>query len=124
MIQKVEIGIRIIIGLLLVNSGLNKFIGYMPMPEMTESATSLMIALAGSGFIIATVAIIEIIGGALLIWGKMIPFALIILAPIVYNIFMIHAVLDPAGLTIGVIMVATLGWIAWNRKDSFSALFE
>lgn len=69
-------------------------------------------------------ALIEIIGGALLILGKMIPFALILLAPVIYNIFMIHAVLDPNGLPVGIILVVVLGWMAWNRKEKFSALFE
>ncbi len=123
MIQKVELGLRIFVGLLLVNSGINKFIGYMPMPEMAEPAGALMMALVGSGYIMATVAVVEIIGGVLLIWGKMIPFALIILAPIIYNIFMVHAILDPNGVAIGVILIAALGWFAWNRKGSFKALF-
>ena len=117
-------GIRILMGLLLANSGFNKFFNYMPMPEMTEAAMAFMMALVGAKYIMPTVAIVEIIGGALLIADKAIPFALIILAPIVYNIFFVHFVLDPAGLAIGVVLIASLGWVAWNRKDSFTPLFK
>lgn len=124
MSQKIEMVMRILIGALLLNSGLNKIFNYMAMPEMTDSAMSFMMALGKSGYIFPSIALIEIIGGALLIWGRMIPFALIILAPIVYNIFMVHAILDPNGIAIGVIMIAALGWFAWNRKDSFKALFD
>ncbi len=124
MSQKIEMVLRILVGILLVNSGLNKFFHYMTTPEMTENATSLMIAMGQSGYIFKTVALVEIIGGGLLIWGRMIPFALIILAPVIYNIFMIHAVMDPKGLPIGVVLVAVLGWVAWNRRDKFITLFE
>ena len=54
----------------------------------------------------------------------MIPFALVILAPIVYNILMIHALLDPSGVMVGIILSVSLGWIAWNRKESFTGLFK
>ena len=36
--NKIFMGVRILFGLMMVNSGLNKFLGYMPMPEMTEQA--------------------------------------------------------------------------------------
>lgn len=124
MSQKIEMVLRILIGVLLINSGLNKFFHYMVTPDMTENATSFMMAMGKTGYIFPSVALIEIIGGALLIWGRMIPFALIILAPVVYNIFMIHAVMDPKGLSAGVILVAVLSWVAWNRKDKFITLFE
>ncbi len=120
---KIEMVLRILIGLLLVNSGFNKFFQYMQMPEMAEGAMAFMMSMGKTGYLFPTIAVIEIIGGGLLISGRMIPFALVILAPIVYNILMIHALLDPSGIMVGIILSVSLGWIAWNRKESFSGLF-
>ena len=117
-------GLRILIGMLLAVSGLNKFFGFMPMPEMTETGMAFMMALVKSKYIMSTIAIVEIIGGALLITNIAVPFALVILAPIVINIFAFHLLLDPAGVGVGVVLMASLGWFAWNRKDRFLILFK
>jgi putative oxidoreductase len=122
--NKIEMGLRILIGMLLAISGLNKFIGIMPMPEMTEVGMNLMMALVKSKYVMPMVAIVEIIGGTLLIINIAVPFALVILAPIVINIFTFHILLDPAGMGIGVVLIASLGWFSWNRKGSFFILFK
>ena len=122
--NKIEMGSRILIGMLLAISGLNKFIGIMPMPEMTEVGMNLMMALVKSKYVMPMVAIVEIIGGTLLIINIAVPFALVILAPIVINIFTFHILLDPAGMGIGVVLIASLGWFSWNRKGSFFILFK
>ena len=121
--NKIEMGLRIVIGALLLMSGLNKFFNFMPTPEMTESAGLFMMALGETGYIFPVIAIIEIVGAGLLISGKMVPFALVILAPIMVNIALLHIVLDPAGMGMALFLIATTGWFAWNRQESFVGLF-
>ena len=121
--NKIEMGLRIVIGALLLMSGLNKFFNFMPTPEMTESAGLFMMALGETGYIFPVIAIIEIVVAGLLISGKMVPFALVILAPIMVNIALLHIVLDPAGMGMALFLIATTGWFAWNRKESFVGLF-
>lgn len=121
--QKIDIGLRIFIGALLLMSGLNKFFNFMPTPEMTESADLFMMALGNTGYVLPVIALIEIVGAGLLISGKMVPFALVILAPIMVNIALLHIVLDPAGMGIAIFFMAAMAWFAWNRKESFSELF-
>ncbi|MBT3519175.1 MAG: DoxX family membrane protein, partial [Candidatus Marinimicrobia bacterium] len=60
--NKIEMGLRIVIGALLLMSGLNKFFNFMPTPEMTESAGLFMMALGETGYIFPVIAIIEIVG--------------------------------------------------------------
>ena len=115
---------KIEMGLMLTFSGLNKLMGFMPMPEMAEAGTAFMSALAETKYIMPAIALVEIVGGILLAINKSVPFALILLAPIVFNIFCFHLILDPAGLGAGITFVVTLGWFAWNRKEEFSSLFK
>jgi len=68
--------------------------------------------------------LIELVGGILLFSNKAVSFALVLLAPIVFNIFFFHLFLDPKGIGAGIMLSAILGWIAWNRKDSFASLFD
>ncbi len=122
--DKVEMVIRLLIGLLLLNSGMNKFFQYMPMPEMSEEAMALITTLMHAKYMMPSIAIVEIIGGGLLIAGRAIPFALIILAPVAYNNFFLHLELDRARLMVGIFLVVSLGWIGCNRCDTFKTLFK
>lgn len=121
--DKIEMGLRILIGVLLLMSGLNKFFNFMQMPELTDSAGSFMTALFSTGYIFPIIGLVEIVGGGLLISGKLVPFALVILAPIVINIALFHIILDPAGIGMAVFLILAMSWIAWNRKDAFFGLF-
>ena len=59
---KIEMVLRILIGLLLVNSGFNKFFQYMQMPEMAEGAVAFMMSMGKTGYLFPTIEVIEIIG--------------------------------------------------------------
>lgn len=122
--NKIEMGFRILIGLMLAMSGLNKLFGFMPMPEMSESGSTFMEALNHAKYIIPSIAIVEIIGGILLVANRAVSFALIILAPIIFNIFFFHIFLEPEGVGAGIIFVIVFSWFAWNRKHDFTSLFK
>ncbi len=96
--HKINLIIRILLGLVLLVFGLNKFLGFMPAPELSAEAGQLMGAMAESGYILQATGIVEIVVGALLLTGLFVPLALLLLAPISVNIVLFHAVLDPAGI--------------------------
>lgn len=68
--NKIFMGVRILFGLMMVNSGLNKFFNYMDLPAMTEAAGDLMGAFAVSTYLFPLIALVEIGAGALLITKK------------------------------------------------------
>ncbi len=50
----------------------------------------------------------------------MVPFALVLLAPVIVNIFMFHFFLAPAGLPIALVVVAFEVILAWMHRDAFA----
>jgi putative oxidoreductase len=96
--KTVNLIIRILLGLLLLVTGLNKFLQFMPMPEMTEQAQQTMMAFVQTGYIMNIVAIVEIVVGLLLIINKYTALSLVILFPIMLNAFLFHLFLDVAGI--------------------------
>ena len=50
---------------------------------------------------------VQLVGGALLLAGRFVPLALVLLAPIIVNIIGFHLALEPAGIVPGAV-VATL----------------
>jgi putative oxidoreductase len=104
--EKVITGIRFLLGLMMVNAGLNKFLHYMPMPEMTEQAMELMGAFGASGYMFPLIAITEIVAGILLLTKKYNALGAVLMMPITVNIFLFHAFLDTAGMGMGIVLLA------------------
>jgi len=102
--KKIDIGARIVLGLILLVFGLNKFFQFMPMPEMPEAAGALMGAFMETGYIMPMIAIVEVVTGILLLAGLFVPLALVLLAPLSLNVILFHIFLDPAGIAAGLIV--------------------
>lgn len=86
--------LRFILALGLIVFGLNKFIGFMPMPELPVDAGNFMSSLQATGYVLPIVGALEVLIGLLLIFNKAVPFALLLLAPISVNIVLFHLFLD------------------------------
>lgn len=105
--SKVTLAARYLLGLMMLVFGLNKFIGFMPMPELEGEAAAYM-AVMGSSYIMPTIGIIYIASAILLFAGKAVGLATLLLAPIAFNALMFHITLDPANIAGAAIFVALL----------------
>ena len=122
--NKIFTGARILFGIMMVNSGLNKFLNYMPIPEMTESAEALMGALGASIYIFPLVAIVELLAGGLIVTKKYNALGAVLMMPVTINIFLIHTVLNPTGIILSLVLLLINLWILIENKLKFTALFE
>jgi len=98
MASKVQLGARIILGLIYLvfgSMGLAIALGLMPMPEapMPEAATKFMEGISATGYFFPMLKITEVSCGVLLLTGIAAPLALVIIAPVTLNIIMFHAFL-------------------------------
>lgn len=120
--NKILFVVTLLFGLMMVNSGLNKFFGYMPWPEMPEQATQLMQAFMASGWVFPLVALAEIIGGILIVIPKYRALGAIIVLPVTVGIFLFHAVLDPQTVAAGVILLAINLWAIVENRQKYLPL--
>ncbi len=67
---------------------------------------------------------LEIICGLLLLINRFIPLALIILAPIVANILLLHIFLDHSLLLLAILLVTMHGYMFFCYRKNFVGLFE
>ncbi|MEN8124922.1 MAG: DoxX family membrane protein [Bacteroidota bacterium] len=110
--------VQIVLGLLLIVFGANKFFNYMPSPEMHESAADFMAALYNTGYLFKFIGFVEIVSGILILINKWVPFALLLIAPIVVNIILFHLALDLGSIMPGaviLILVVYLFYYYWNK---------
>jgi putative oxidoreductase len=97
--------LRVILALGLILFGLNKFLGFMPLFEMPPAAANFMESIQNTGYVFYVVALLEIVIGLLLLIKKWVPFALILLAPISFNILLFHMFLDISDIWVAIIIV-------------------
>ena len=96
----------------------------MPIPEMSESAEALMVALGASIYVLPFVAIVELLAGGLIITKKYNALGAVLMMPVTINIFLIHTVLNPTGIILSIMLLLINLWILIENKSKFTALFE
>lgn len=116
--KKLPLIARYLLGLVFVVFGLNFWLKFIdiPSPPALSPAAAFMGALYGSGFL-TLVKVLEIVGGALLLSGRYVNLALLLLGPIVVNIALYHFFLvkDGYGMAIGLVVLLTI--LIADRKD-------
>tara|TARA_R110002049_G_scaffold70687_1_gene182486 strand:+ start:196 stop:558 length:363 start_codon:yes stop_codon:yes gene_type:complete len=102
----------------MINSGLNKFFNYMPMPEMSEEMMQIIGAFMTIKWLFPLVAIIEIIGGALIAIPKTRALGALVILPVMVGILVHHLAHDISGIGIALILFAVNIWaivVNWNK---------
>jgi uncharacterized membrane protein YphA (DoxX/SURF4 family) len=114
---------RILLGLMFVVFGLNGFLSFLHMPMPTGPAGQYMGVLFVSHYL-HVVFLIEVIGGLLLLAGQFVPLALVLLGPVIFNIILFHATLEPSGLPLA--LVTTLLWfiVFFGVRSAFAGVFS
>ena len=113
---------RILLGLVFVVFGLNGFLNFMKGPLPSGVAGQFLGALMQSHFVLV-VSAVELVGGALLLANLYVPLALVLLGPVIVNIFFYHLLMDRSGLIIAIVVIILWGLIALRHRQSFSGLF-
>jgi uncharacterized membrane protein YphA (DoxX/SURF4 family) len=116
---------RILLGLIFFVFGLNGFLHFMPNPPPTPAAGAFFGALIATGYMFSLVFLPQVLGGALLLLNIAVPFALVILAPVIVNIILFHIYLSPVPmqLAIAFIVAAFELFLAWYYRANFAPLF-
>jgi len=122
--DKVYIGLRILLGLMLVAFGVNKLYPFMPMPEASLAVQEAFTNLIGLKFILPSIAIIEILVGISMLLNKYTSIALVVLVPISYSIVAFHLTFDIAGIG-GAVVVATINAVLlFSKREHFTEILK
>lgn len=125
LLRKLPVVARILLGIPFFVFGLNGFLNFLPAPEgMPEPAGAFLGALAATGYLLPLVKAVEVAAGLLLLVGRFVPLALLLLAPVMVNIVLFHAVLAPDGTGMTVILLALQLYLAWAYRDAFRGVLQ
>ena len=122
--NKAQLIIRILFGLILVIFGSNKFLNFMPMPPMPEAAGAFMGALVDSGYLMTLVALVEIVAGVSILINKYKTLALVILLPVILNAFLFHLFLDLSGIAGSAVALMMNLFLMYANQESYRSLLK
>jgi putative oxidoreductase len=122
--KKASLIVRILLGLIVLIFGLNKFIHFMPTPPLTPEAEEFMSALINTGYLMNAVAVIEILTGIMLLLNLFQRLALILLFPVLLNAFWFHLFLDPAGIAGVFVTMAMNHFLFFTNKESYKPILK
>jgi putative oxidoreductase len=115
---------RILLGLVFFVFGLNAFFHFMPMQPIPGDAGVFATILYTHGWMTFH-GILYTVAGILLLVGRYVPVALVILGPILVNILMFHLTLIPGGAGVGPGLVCALLeiFLIWAYWPAFEGIF-
>jgi uncharacterized membrane protein YphA (DoxX/SURF4 family) len=113
---------RILLGLIFLVFGLNGFLHFIPMPPPTGVAGQFFGSIFASHYWVVIFGV-QVIGGLLLILNRFVPLALVLLGPVIVNIFFFHALMAPAGLPLAIVVVLLWAIAATRNKRHLAGVF-
>ena len=115
---------RVILGLLYLVFGLNKFLQFISMLPPEGLAGEFLFGLSKGPYMFPLIGLIEVVGGALLLFGSLVPFALLLVFPITLNIFLYHLTLAPENMGLTIFMLVANIFLAVYYWHAYRPLFN
>jgi hypothetical protein len=115
----------LLFGLMFINSGLNKFFHYMPVPkDMPANMLELMGAFMTIGWLMPLIATAEIVGGILFITNKYRALGAIIILPVMVGVLLTHIIDEPSGLPIALPLFVINIWVIIENRSKYLPMIE
>jgi uncharacterized membrane protein YphA (DoxX/SURF4 family) len=114
---------RVLVGLPFLVFGLNHFVPFLTMspPPFPENALKFVGALAATPYL-DVVKVLEVVGGALVLSGRLVPLGLVLVTPVAVNIMLFELFLV-GGPALGVVLTALCFFLVWAYRSHFAGVF-
>lgn len=111
--------VRTLLGALFVITGMAKLTG------AANANSALLNAMQDTGYLYTLLGMAELSVGLILVIGRLVPLALVMLAPILGNILLYHLFQDRTSILAGVALLAgiALAVLAWHERAYYAPLF-
>lgn len=116
--------LRSLMGLLFLFASITYFFKLITPPPLEGAMKTFNQGIEAARYLMPTVKLIELLCGAAFLSGRLVPLALVLIAPIIVNIVLVHAFLDPKGLPVGLFLVLASGFLAYQNRERYKPLFE
>jgi hypothetical protein len=114
---------RYLAGVIFLVFGLNGFLNFIPLPPPGGIAGQFMGALYASHYLWVIFAF-QVVAAALLLANRYVPLAVAVLAPVIVNVLVFHALMAPSGLPLAFFVAVLWAVIFVDARLAFAGLFQ
>lgn len=114
---------RLLLGVVFVFFGCNGILHFLKM-DVPPGDAGLFLTLLATHKFMTFIALLQVVGGLLLLVGRFVPLALTMLGPIVVNIFLYHLLFTAAGLPVAVVIVILEAFLIVAYRSAFRGIFS
>src|SRR5258708_4379006 len=111
----VTLGARLIMGLIFLASGIAFF--FTTPPPLEGAMADFFKGMAATGYFFYLLKGTEITCGLLLLSGKFVPLALVVLAQVILNILLVHTFMLPEGLPLAIVLGILESYLAFFSAE-------
>ncbi len=123
--QKILNILSILLGLLLINGGLDKFFHYMPIPpDLPEALAKDNLAFIEIVWLMPLVGFAELVGGILILFPLTRALGALVIFPVMVGILLTHIFVAPEGLIIAVVIWTILLWMIYENRHKYLSLLK
>lgn len=117
-----SIVIRILMGLMFGFASIAYFLKLYDAQEMTGAVKTFNEGIAASVYLMPTVKVFELLSALAFLSGRFVPLATVVIFPIILNILLFHAFLEPSGLPIAVLLLIGDLFLAYYYRDRYKSM--
>ena len=123
---KTTIAARVLLGLVFFGFGVNGLFHVFPLPPPEGAAAVFMHGLVASRYFFPMLFVTYLATGIALVVGRFVPLALVILAPIIVNIDVMHIFLPSSGpeVFLAALVTALEIFLVWSYRAAFRPLLR
>jgi hypothetical protein len=114
---------RYLLGLIFLVFGLNGFLHFIPMPPPKGLAAQQFGGAIFTSHYWVVVFGLQVLGGVLLLINRYVVLALVLLGPVIVNIFFFHVLMAPEGIPLAVVVVVLWSILAVRYKQYLAPIF-
>ena len=114
---------RYLLALVFLVFGLNGFLHFIPQPPPTSELAQQYFTVLSTSHYLMLVFGLQLIAGVLFLFRRTVPLALTISGPLIVNILLFHALMDPGGMVPGLVVTALWFVIFWQFREAFYGIF-
>jgi putative oxidoreductase len=114
---------RILLGLVFFVFGLNGFLHFIPVKQMPSGLAGQFSEVLFQSHYFYIVSALQVVGGALLLVNRYVPLAMVLLGPVIVNIFLFHLLMERSGLPLAIVVVILWLVLFMRYRQSFSGIF-
>jgi uncharacterized membrane protein YphA (DoxX/SURF4 family) len=115
--------VRILMGLMFAFASIAYFFKLMNEPEPTGAVKIFNDGIVASVYLMPTVKIFELLCAVAFLSGRFVPLATVVIFPVILNILLFHAFLQPSGLPIAILLILGNLFLAYFHRDKYKVLF-